>query len=283
MHEPLSDRWPGAAFAPAQGDSPELVEPNPATASPATGNDQQPSGQETWTPEGLAGTAENQIDARAAQRFAMAFGTAVARELGAGVPPRIAIGGDGRWLSARLVAAASRGCQLAGCQAVEIGGATAGSLAMVIGGHGLDGGILIGNALSAPETVSLKCWGPAGRPWSAGGGLELVREALTSEAIRSSRRSAGLERLDPTDEYRQRLAELFHSLRPLRLGARHRQSPLERAFAAAGRTQCLRNPVARRAGGRWHCNRHGRWQSRQAAANGWPPQTASPLGKRAAH
>ena len=102
-------------------------------------------------------------------------GTVLGQLPGAGSPVRVAVGGDGRWLSAPLVAAVSLGCQRAGCRVIEMGNATAGSLAMVIRQTGLDGGILIGNALAAPQTVSLKCWGPEGRPWSAGGGLEPVR------------------------------------------------------------------------------------------------------------
>jgi phosphoglucosamine mutase len=173
-------------------------------------------GAAIWGAEGLAGTAENQIDATVARRLAMAVGTVLGQLPGAGSPVRVAVAGDGRWLTAPLVAAVSLGCQRAGCRVIETGNATAGSLAMVVRQRGLDGGILIGNAPSAPQTVSLKCFGPEGRPWSAGGGLEPVRQALIDEAVRTSRRFGGLERVDLTTEYRQGLGELFHGLRPLR-------------------------------------------------------------------
>ncbi len=178
----------------------------------------------------------------------MAVGTVLGQLPGAGSPVRVAIGGDGRWLSAPLVAAVSQGCQRAGCRVIETGGATAGSLAMVIRQEGLDGGILIGNSLSATQTVSLKCWGPEGKPWSAGGGLEPVRRALADEAVRTSRRFGGLERIDPTAEYRQRLGELFHGLRPLRFVLDAASRPLVEHLRLLGRAQCLRNPFARRAG-----------------------------------
>jgi phosphomannomutase len=183
------------------------------TGSPAASAATDPS---PWTAEGLAGTALNQIDVALARRFAMAVGTVLSEELGTGGPPCVAVGGDGRWLTAALVAAVSQGCQLAGCRVVEIGQATAGCLALVIERRQLDGGILVANAPSAPETVSLKCWGHEGRPWSVGGQLERVRQAMTNDAIRSSRRCGGLERDDPSGEYRDRLADLFHGLRPLR-------------------------------------------------------------------
>jgi phosphomannomutase len=182
----------------------------------AAGEQRFCGGEAIWGAEGLAGTAENQIDAAVARRLAMALGTVLGQLPGAGSPVRVAVGGDGRWLSAPLVAAVSLGCQRAGCRVIETGNATTGSLAMVVRQTGLDGGILIGNAPSAPQTVSLKCFGPEGKPWSAGGGLEPVRRALADEAVRTSRRFGGLERIDLTAEYRQGLGELFHGLRPLR-------------------------------------------------------------------
>jgi len=188
----------------------------PTDPSACDSGDRFCGGEAIWGPEGLAGTAENQINVAVARRLAMAFGTVLGQLPGAGSPVRVAVGGDGRWLSAPLVAAVSLGCQRAGCRVIETGNATAGSLAMVVRQGGLDGGILIGNTLSATQTVSLKCFGPEARPWSAGGGLAPVRRALADEAVRTSRRFGGLERVDRTAEYRQGLGELFHGLRPLR-------------------------------------------------------------------
>jgi phosphomannomutase len=193
------------------------VQTEEAGAGPAAAEQTRAEAADShWSAEGLAGAAVNEIDVRVVTQFALAIGTVLAQDFGAGGRARVAVAGDGRWLTAPLVAAASQGCRRAGCRVTEISLATAGSLAMAVAKHQLDGGILIGNALSAPETVSLKCWGPDGRPWSVGGGLDLVRRALTDEAIRTSRRYGGLERDDPTAEYRQKVAELFHGLRPLR-------------------------------------------------------------------
>ena len=201
----------------AGDDACDTIAPDPAELPLASATAAQFCGGEAiWAAEGLAGTAVNQIDVPVARRLAMAVGTVLAQLPDAGSPVRVAVGGDGRWLSAPLVAAVSQGCQRAGGRVIETGNATAGSLAMIIRQQGLDGGILIGNALSATQTVSLKCWGPEARPWSAGGGLEPVRRALADEAVRTSRRFGGLERVDLTNEYHQQLGELFHGLRPLR-------------------------------------------------------------------
>ena len=58
----------------------------------------------------------------------------------------MAVAADGRWLTAPLLTAARDGLLLAGCRVVESGASTAGSLALVVERHGLDGGLLIGNA-----------------------------------------------------------------------------------------------------------------------------------------
>ncbi len=196
-------------------------------------------GEAIWGAEGLAGTAVNEIDGPVARRLAMAVGTVLSQLPGAGRPVRVGVGGDGRWLSAPLVAAVSQGFQRAGCRVIETGSATAGSLAMIIRQAGLDGGMLIGNALSATQTVSLKCWGPEARPWSADGGLEPVRRALVDEAVRTSRRFGGLERVDPAAEYRQQLGELFHGLRPLRFVLDAASRPLvEHLRLLVGRSAC---------------------------------------------
>jgi len=196
-------------------------------------------GKAVWTAEGLAGTAENEIDAALTRRMAMALGTVLSRLPDAGSPVRVAVGGDGRWLTAPLVAAASQGCQLAGCRVIELGGATGGTLVRVIRRCGLDGGILIGNSPAAAQTVSLRCFGPEARPWSTGGGLEPVRQALTDQPVRTSRRSGGLERTDPTGEYRDSLADLFHGLRPLRFVLDAASRPLgEHLHALARHSAC---------------------------------------------
>ncbi|HEY1785241.1 MAG TPA: hypothetical protein VGG30_06810, partial [Pirellulales bacterium] len=192
-----------------------------------------------WTSEGLAGTAENQIDAAVARRLGMALGTVLAQLPGAGKPVRVAVGGDGRWLTAPLVAGVSLGCQRAGCRVIEIGNATAGSMEMAIRDSGLDGGILIGNAVGAAQMVGLKCWGADARPFSAGGGLEAVRRAAAGEAVRTSRRFGGLERVDLTAAYRQQLGELFHGLRPLRFVLDAASRPLvEHLRVLVGRSAC---------------------------------------------
>ena len=227
-----------AADDTAEGESLGREASREATQSATAGLGQR-FGEAIWNAEGVAGTAENQIDVAVARRLAMALGTVLGQLPGAGSPVRVAVGGDGRWLSAPLVAAVSLGCQRAGCRVIETGHATAGSLAMVVRQAGLDGGMLIGNGLSATQTVSLKCFGPEGRPWSAGGGLEPVRRALADEAVRTSRRFGGLERVDLTAEYRRGLSELFHGLRPLRFVLDAASRPLvEHLRQLVGRSAC---------------------------------------------
>ncbi len=190
--------------------------------------------------EGPLGIARNQIDAPLVRRYAAALGTALRRRVeSAGGVPRVAVATDGRWLSAELVAAAGDGLALSGCRVVESGAATAASLARLVHRHGLDGGLLVGNSSGAPQIVSLKCWGPASCPWSAGGQLDDVTALFAGAPERSSRRSGGLERIDPGPEYRQELADLFHGLRPLRFVLDTSSLPLaEHLRQLAGNSAC---------------------------------------------
>jgi phosphomannomutase len=226
--------------------------------SPATGSRLPPAAEIEGSagligPEGPLGVALNEIDVAWVRRFSAALGALIRAEsagsLDARAPgfeqsadpglPRVAVGGDGRWLSAQFVAAASEGLARSGCRVVETGASTAGSLAFLISKHALEGGLLVGNSAGAPQVVSLKCWGPSARPWSSGGTLDQVADLLARSAARASRRFGGLERLDVGPEYGEQFAELFHGLRPLRFVLDTTAAPLaEHLRKLAGRSAC---------------------------------------------
>ena len=206
------------------------VEVAPAPEAYATGSWQ-------WSPEGPLGAAASEVDPPRVRRFATALGT-VLRSTG-DTTPGVAVAADGRWLTAPLLAAARDGLLLAGCRVVESGASTAGSLALVVHRHGLDGGLLIGNASGTAQGVSLKCWGAGAAPWSSGGRLDEVARVLASPGGRPSRRGGGIARIDLGAEYRAELAELFHGLRPLRFVLDTASQPLvEHLQALAAPSAC---------------------------------------------
>ena len=182
---------------------------------------------------------------------------------------RVAVAADGRWLTARLAAAAGEGLLRSGCRVVDTGASTVASLAMLIHRHRLDGGLLVGNSSGGPQIVSLKCWGPQGSPWSVGGGLDHVTALLATAPERGSRRSGGLERIDVAAEYRQQLAELFHGLRPLRLVLDTSSAPLlEQLRQLASSSACQIIPPRPPAVGKLAASVQRKFKSVRPAAGG---------------
>ena len=180
--------------------------------------------------EGAAGVFLDELSPADARRMAAAFGAAVRDERksenGEGrrgksenggddgnerwepsihpsslIPhPSVVLAGDGRPISAELVAAAADGLRWCGCDVIDIGPATAACLAFAIHpSHGrqvhvfgpasigrkrflakMAGGIMVGNPGFAPHEVGVQFWTAGPRPLSAGGGLESVMRLYQS-------------------------------------------------------------------------------------------------------
>ncbi len=182
--------------------------------------------------EGLTGVYLNEVDARLVRRFSAALGSALAQnsEPDAGLPA-VVLAGDGRPLTAELVAAASEGLRLAGCRIVDIGGVTAGCLAWSVAHLEAAGGLLVGNPRGEPHTVGLKAWGPAGSPWSNDDSFEL-HPAAEIEIARPVRSWGPVERTATEQLYLARFRDSFHALRPLRFLLDTSSLPLAKCVGA---------------------------------------------------
>ena len=182
---------------------------------------------ESWQPprprplfgeEGAAGVSWNELGPAEARRMAVALGVWLREGLAAAERPPVAVvAGDGRSMMPELVAAVAEGLRFAGCHVIEIGPATAACMASAIHVTEADGGILIGNPGREARTVGLKFWGAGGRPVSAGGPLERIRELFHAGSDRPTRRFGSMRRFPAEDHYLATLATYFHALRPLRV------------------------------------------------------------------
>jgi len=179
---------------------------------------QRPEPGPLFWEEGAAGVYGNELGPAQSRRMAAALGVWLREELaGAGRPPVAVVAGDGRPMMPELVAAAAEGLRFAGCHVIEIGPATAACTASAIHVTEADGGILIGNPGRGGRTVGLKFWGAGGRPLSAGGPVERIRELFHAGPDRPTRRFGSLRRFPAQDHYLATLAPHFHALRPLRV------------------------------------------------------------------
>jgi phosphomannomutase len=100
---------------------------------------------------------------------------------------------------------------------VDLGAATAGSVAFAIAQLGLCGGLLVGGSGTPPRSVAMKLWHEGPRPLSAGAGLDAIRQTVRARPDRPTRRYGGLRRFQASAGYLSALADSFHGLRPLRL------------------------------------------------------------------
>lgn len=168
--------------------------------------------------EGLAGVVHNELLPGDVRRFAAAFGSCLLNEeRTTDRAPQVILAGDGRALTAELVAAAGEGLRMSGCAVIDIGAATSGLLAWAVRERRAAGGLLIGNEPGEPHTASVKLWGAGARPWSLGGSAEPLRSMLLSPLARPTRHAGPIERFQAEEGYLQSLRPLYHGLRPLRI------------------------------------------------------------------
>jgi hypothetical protein len=175
--------------------------------------------------EGAGGVYLNDLTPAAAREIAAAFGVMLqeGRGLDASASsesakseirnpksevsnPSVVLAGDGRALTAELVAAVGEGLRYSGCDLLDIGPATAACLALAVHSwgkmgtgtspdagrsgstcHGSEpvpvfqqaaGGVLVGNPGDEPHQAGLKFWVAGPQPLSAGGSLEPLVELV---------------------------------------------------------------------------------------------------------
>jgi phosphomannomutase len=175
--------------------------------------------------EGAGGVYLNDLGPAVARDIAAAFGCLLLGEdrdkvhsqSEAASDKAIVLAGDGRPLTAELVAAASEGLRLSGCDVVDIGPATAACLAFAVDHLQAAGGILVGNPGIEPHVVGLKFWSAGGSPLSAGGSLEPLAQLYQTGVGRPTRAFGALRRFQAETPYLAALASHYHALRPLRV------------------------------------------------------------------
>jgi phosphomannomutase len=131
--------------------------------------------------------------------------------------PSVLLAGDGRPLTAELVAAAIEGLRSIGCDVVDLGPSTSACLAFAVRHLNAAGGILIGNPESASHTVGMKFWVAGPRPLSAGGSLEPIIQRYESGVMPAVRKYGQLQRFQADGPYLSEMSKLYHALRPLRI------------------------------------------------------------------
>ncbi len=154
------------------------------------------------------------------------------------VSPSFVLAGDGRPLTAELVAAAAEGLRSTGCNVVDIGPSTAPCLAFAVGHLQAAGGILIGNPGEDSHSVGMKFWAAGPRPLSlsgdspifadakigtvpftvgAGVSLEAIIQRYEAGPAPPARNHGQLRRYEADRPYLALIAEYYHALRPLRV------------------------------------------------------------------
>ena len=167
--------------------------------------------------EGIGKTAISDLSPEVARRIAIEFARRIVRDR---LPATAVVAGDGRLATAAIVAAIVEGIRWAGCEAVDIGPASAPCTARAIEHLTAGGGILVGNPDGEPHRVGLKFWAH-GAPLSQGGLLNDIAASLPSGGdgamLDRPRRTFGrLQTFPAADLYLSDLRTAYHALRPLR-------------------------------------------------------------------
>jgi phosphomannomutase len=199
--------------------------------------------------EGAGGVYLNDLTPAAARHIAAAFGVVVQQEgrgeRGEGrgdrekptvhhssfiIPhssnPSVLLAGDGRPITAELVAAVSDGLRWSGCDVVDIGPATAACLAFAVHHCPAAGGVLVGNPGQEPHRVGLQFWTAGPRPLSAGGTLEPIVQLYQCGVSRPKRSVGAMRRFQADVPYLAALSQHYHALRPLRVVVDSASKPL---------------------------------------------------------
>jgi phosphomannomutase len=133
------------------------------------------------------------------------------------VSPSVLLAGDGRPLTAELVAAAAEGLRSTGCDVADVGPSTGPCLAFAVRHLQAAGGVLIGNPGEDSHTVGMKFWDAGPRPLSIGGSLEPLIQRYEAGPRPPARNHGQLHRFQTDQPYLAEMAKCYHALRPLRV------------------------------------------------------------------
>lgn len=167
--------------------------------------------------EGAGGIFPNQFGRDEVTRLATAFGGLLRQDRVGEKAPAIAIASDGRPMTAELLAAASEGLRMMGCEVIDIGFATAPCLAFAINHLNAAGGMLLGDRYGMPQHVAVSFWAEHARPLRMPGTLDRLRSIYDSHIDRPVRCFGSTRRFRAETPYLDGLRQYFHALRPLRV------------------------------------------------------------------
>lgn len=140
--------------------------------------------------------------------------------------PAVVLAGDGRPITAELVAAVGEGLRWSGCDLVDIGPATAACLAFAVHHYQAAGGVLVGNPGQEPQCVGVQFWAAGPCPLSVGGSLEPLVQLYQTGVSRPTRSFGALRRFQADVPYLAALSQHYHALRPLRVVVDSASQPL---------------------------------------------------------
>lgn len=159
--------------------------------------------------EDVSDTAINDLTPQLARTIAIGFARRVS-DRAKGGRAAVLFGGDGRLSTATIVAAVAEGIRWTGCEAVDLGAASAPCVVVATDQMAAHGAIYVGNPSGAAHTVGMKFWA---------GGKRLRRGKFTDPAAaldRPVRTFGPLRRMDAAEAYLNELRPAYHALRPLR-------------------------------------------------------------------
>jgi phosphomannomutase len=187
--------------------------------------------------EGIRNTAINDMSPLVARAIAVEFARRRLDDCRK-AQPAIVFASDGRLSTAAIVAAVVEGIRWTGCEAVDLGTASAPCMARAIERLDADGGIYLGNPSGAAHTVGMKFW-VGGEPLSQGEYLEGLNVSGTPRVPlaggtrsvpdtldRPTRAFGPLRRVDAAEGYLNELRPAYHALRPLRFVLRCSCEPI---------------------------------------------------------
>ncbi len=166
--------------------------------------------------DALQGDVGQSLTVDVARSVARAFGIWLRRRASDDGAPKVILAGDGRPLTAELVAALGQGLAWAGCCVIDVGHVIAPAAVDAQARLDAGGTIAVGNAPGKPQTASMRLFGPGGCPLSVDDGLQQIETMLVATLDRPSRHAPPPERLTADRSYLDRLQGYFHALRPLR-------------------------------------------------------------------
>jgi phosphomannomutase len=129
----------------------------------------------------------------------------------------VLLAGDGRPLTAEMVAATSEGLRWSGCDVVDVGPATSACLVLAVDHLQAAGGIRVANPPSRPHSVGLKFWDGDPDPTCDGPFADILQQCHEANPQRPTRVSGSLRRFQADGPYLACLAPAYHALRPLRI------------------------------------------------------------------